>query len=530
MPGKSIDGRAVPRRHVLTQENYAPPEIQELLLRANKASLAGDSGDCMTALYDALKIATKAHCGYLSTDLLYWLAREARVCSDPASSWQFATEIFDIPEIEDTAPSLFKGYLAIGHHFANAGLDSEVLSILKQAEHQCSSAHIADFSDYLSLRACAEAMQGRRVESVSQFDVSIELSEAQGRGEKLSLRLFDAAANAPTVGLIARAYDLYERATVVNGSHALGFRIAHTHLAHAWTRIIAGDLSGARRLLGLAEQCPSNHYYVRLMRTAVGVLLGTLTGDDRLVLRCTDFGALDLAFRSGSSQRIGVIAGAIHHSYVSKQADGEARELLSRALEAVTTADDCWWLLLQTARHGDEEHVKRALDLLRPYDDSFLLARAHRLLLQSRFAWLAEAAAGGREDAIQASRIFLGLGWRCHYAYALELAGRKTDAGRVFTEIGATVYNNGSRNDIRTARGATSRTIISEKEQQIALMVARGATNRRISEKLHMPERSVKYHLTILFNILGVDNRSELAELVNANPFILSTATAQSDS
>ena len=79
-------------------------------------------------------------------------------------------------------------------------------------------------------------MQGRRWSPFSHFDFSIEISQAQEPLEKLALRIIYAASNAPTVGLITRAYDLYEQATCLNASHLLGFRSPHTHLAHAWTQ------------------------------------------------------------------------------------------------------------------------------------------------------------------------------------------------------------------------------------------------------------------------------------------------------
>jgi DNA-binding CsgD family transcriptional regulator len=71
----------------------------------------------------------------------------------------------------------------------------------------------------------------------------------------------------------------------------------------------------------------------------------------------------------------------------------------------------------------------------------------------------------------------------------------------------------------RMLRNETERrTSLTARDREIASFVARGATNRRIAERLGMAERSVKYHLTAIFNILGVKNRAALAELVNSKP------------
>ena len=119
------------------------------------------------------------------------------------------------------------------------------------------------------------------------------------------------------------------------------------------------------------------------MRTAVGVLLGTLREDDHLVVAALFWGTGILRsaaiftaiwpYRRGDWTQISTIT----------HEDDEARGLLSKALNAVTSPDECWWLLLQTACHGNEGNVKRALDLL-PYSESFELASAHRMILQAR--------------------------------------------------------------------------------------------------------------------------------------------------
>jgi DNA-binding CsgD family transcriptional regulator len=44
------------------------------------------------------------------------------------------------------------------------------------------------------------------------------------------------------------------------------------------------------------------------------------------------------------------------------------------------------------------------------------------------------------------------------------------------------------------------RTLLTARDREIASFVARGATNRRIAERLGMAERSVKYHLTTIFD------------------------------
>jgi two-component system nitrate/nitrite response regulator NarL len=53
--------------------------------------------------------------------------------------------------------------------------------------------------------------------------------------------------------------------------------------------------------------------------------------------------------------------------------------------------------------------------------------------------------------------------------------------------------------------------LLTPRELQIALMVARGMRNRAIGEALHISEGTVKTHLHLIYEKLGVRSRAELA-------------------
>ncbi len=53
------------------------------------------------------------------------------------------------------------------------------------------------------------------------------------------------------------------------------------------------------------------------------------------------------------------------------------------------------------------------------------------------------------------------------------------------------------------------------RETQIATLVASGATNRRIAEKLSISERTVKAHLGMIFKKIGISDRLQLALYIN---------------
>ena len=58
-------------------------------------------------------------------------------------------------------------------------------------------------------------------------------------------------------------------------------------------------------------------------------------------------------------------------------------------------------------------------------------------------------------------------------------------------------------------------TLLSEREVQVARRVAGGASNREIASQLTITERTVKAHLTAIFEKLGVRDRLQLSLRVN---------------
>ena len=59
---------------------------------------------------------------------------------------------------------------------------------------------------------------------------------------------------------------------------------------------------------------------------------------------------------------------------------------------------------------------------------------------------------------------------------------------------------------------------LSEREREVALCVARGESNKEITHNLDIAERTIKAHLTSVFEKLGVRDRLQLAILLNTPP------------
>ncbi len=61
----------------------------------------------------------------------------------------------------------------------------------------------------------------------------------------------------------------------------------------------------------------------------------------------------------------------------------------------------------------------------------------------------------------------------------------------------------------RLLRGEQPAAALSERERAILTLIARGLSNKDIGAQLHLAERTVKFHVTIIFQKLAVSNRAE---------------------
>lgn len=58
-----------------------------------------------------------------------------------------------------------------------------------------------------------------------------------------------------------------------------------------------------------------------------------------------------------------------------------------------------------------------------------------------------------------------------------------------------------------------SRYRLSDREAEVANIVCGGLSNKSVAEKLHICEKTVKFHLTNIFKKVGVKSRSQLIVL-----------------
>lgn len=474
-------------------------QAEALLDLADVAATDGDHAKAMAYLEEAYGSAVAARDSASAASALLQLAIQSRLRGNFTASLAYSKKIFELDD-GPPGPDAFKGYLALGHHYASLGQDATVASLMLEAESHLSKASISDICRYFELRATAAARLGDSAESVRAFDTLIDLSARHDSPMNQAIRLCSAAASAGSLGQMARAFSLLERALEIARSDPSARTSALPALSFAWTCLTAGDVANARRLFDEAETRSSKHLHARLLHASVGLILGCLQDDKDLAERCLDLEALEIVLAEANAYRAGPIAGAIHQYYLHVGQLDAATALRERFMRRISTPHGCWWMLLQVAIAGSADDATRAIAILEPYV-AFPIARAHKLATEARLAALNGSPAAQASLARGAASIFKQLGWRHHEHACIRAAGR-----------------------VVTARKRAYERALSSREIELAKLVAKGLSNRQIADRLQMAERTVKYHLTLIFDALGVHQRSELADLLNSDPAVLTNS------
>jgi len=277
-------------------------------------------------------------------------------------------------------------------------------------------------------------------------------------------------------------------------SHDLGRWLVRCIAAAAGLALDNGDLENAAYLMERGRSTASSPDELALF-AATGAQLAVELGDDDSLTQWTSAEMLQVALRSDdlNSAIESTIAALTGGGGAAPESD--AGQALRRALAQAGNGASAPELFTIAARYGELEDARFAVDALgavfapdRPYLRAHrFLARAHQLLRSGERIESVDAAG-------DAARAFSAMGLRRWTNEAMRLLVSQEPAGE------------------RRQRTRSSGSVLTEREEQVAHLIRRGARNREVAIALQISEHTVERHVSSILGRLGLRSRWQIAD------------------
>jgi DNA-binding CsgD family transcriptional regulator/tetratricopeptide (TPR) repeat protein len=403
--------------------------------------------------------------------------------------------------------------------FEIAIANRDVDRILESSAELANSSSV-DLQIAIALRnATAQAllMQRRYQAAVQAQANAVRLATQSGNVEQLAASRFAFGIVLSLSGKLARASEAFaESATIARarwatteGAIGLAFQ--------AEVELIRGHFARARELMeeAMPDARRSDHPMLITMMGRVGIFLGVRTDDATLIRQTVSALDLEALFRERTAEQFFPLSGAFAQFLDLEGRRDESRSVLERAVRRLSakrlrSTDWSPCTMLTIAAIGPEPAIPEArrpiADWFAPYAPAFV--SLFDAIVAERFGDR-EAATRHAAESIAAFHAFE---FRFEEAIALSMTGRKAEALALFEQFGAYGFAERTREEMtpKNRRGRPVKSLTS-RERDVASLVAEGLTNREISDRLFVTEKTVETHLASIFSKLEVRSRTDVA-------------------
>ncbi len=293
-------------------------------------------------------------------------------------------------------------------------------------------------------------------------------------------------------GDVAVARGAIDEAIVLAAAHGLGSWLIRCTVAAAQMALDCGDAEYAAALVAQAE--PGRPEDLVLL-APVRVQLA-LSSEERAPLRNWPEKLIDTALYGNSGEALvaATVAGLLANGSVPPPGS-PLETALRRAILQSENVTNSIELFTAAARYGDLDEARFAAEALRAVvapDRAYV--KAHALLARAYLLVRCGERSSSVDHAGDAARAFNTMGLR-----------RWTNEAMLLL-----VHEEGDADPLQTRR--TAGTFLTEREQQVAHLIRRGARNREVAQALGISEHTVERHVSSILSRLGLRSRWQLVE------------------
>jgi DNA-binding CsgD family transcriptional regulator/tetratricopeptide (TPR) repeat protein len=483
--------------------------------KLSRALSANGEVDEACAFYDrAVNAYVAAGATRQAGTLALRLARRIYESGRPLEAAAAARRALELSD--DRGPVAYDAYVTLAHFEALQGRNDAAIEHLASAERTPGEHAPTDRRNSYMVRAIVAATSSRLMEAFDNYEAAVSIARELNDAEQLAWTLNNYASRAMATGWMERALAAHREAAHCLQRDEFGKVGASTVQGLAFAELLAGNLAAVRALQQEDEQLPPGIAMTQTARAALGIRLAYYRAEDTEAARFATREALELAFASGETQRIGLLAGCVAAFYDATGRRDEADGLRSHAMLAIRSVDFSFWLLDQLAASADASERERARALLAEAatDADHRAARAHLALFDARLARL-HRSAEAKSRGLAAARAFEAIGWPWERAQALELAGRYAEALDLYRRHGFVRHALALERSRRRLRHRAETKMLTPREVEVARLAAEGKSNRSIAAELFIGERTVETHIAAIFDRFDLTSRRELAALLD---------------
>lgn len=406
--------------------------------------------------------------------------------------------------------SHLRGRIAVALDLALGNSHAEALQVLANIGPVIRAADNETVARYFHSSAVSYYKARLLDESFKAFERSLAAARATRNRRVIRVIAVNYGVVLVQDGAIGHALRLLEEA--LEGETGMPRACALMNLAEALFAV--GDLQRAATILHQfhALHGGNPNSALLLAAAATGIPVGIMSPDRTLLRLSTDASLLELAFSRPRQQHLlGQVAEAFCLLYEHQGRRVEHDTLLERAVDSLPSLDSSVALAIRAARLGSAYQLPRVKALLSQHCvGDTALDRAHRALFDSFIASRHRMARRAKKLGLQALRDLAGIGRPFLEALALDASGLHAAARDLRRRCGASVDAMCLRWTGPPLRRGMA-THLTARENEIALLAARGSTDRAIAARLGLSERTVQCHCRAILGKLGIHSRWQLA-------------------